>query len=518
MLVTTTPLRILIVEDDAGLATLVQEELCRQGLQCEAVATASACSSWLARQSADLLLLDYVLPDLAATGLIEQLERAGRLPPFIVITGHGDERVAVRLMKQGARDYLVKDSMLLERLPAVVGRVLREVTQERDLAAAEQALLASERRFREVLENVRLIAVELDLDGRVTFCNDCLLQLTGWTRDEVLGQNWFERFLPPDEQAAARTWHAENLQGAAHLLHHEDRIQTRPGEVRNIRWHNTAQRDSQGRITGTVSLGEDVTERKQAEAEIVRLNASLEQRVRQRTAQLEAANQELEAFSYSVSHDLRAPLRAIDGYARMLHDDLQDRLDDEGRRKLQIVCSEARRMGQLIDDLLRFSRLSRQSFEATETDMNALVREVYDRLRASSPSRVVDFRLSSLPAVAGAPSLLRQVWHNLIDNALKYTRTRAQALIEVCGADAGQEIIYSIRDNGVGFDMKYADKLFGVFQRLHSQAEFEGNGVGLALVQRIVRRHGGRIWAEAEPDRGATFHFALPAGQAGGDS
>jgi PAS domain S-box-containing protein len=513
-----TFMHILIVEDDAGLAQLFQEELCRQGIQCDTVATACACSSWLERQATDLLLLDYALPDMAGTGLIEQLKRADRLPPFIVITGHGDERVAVQLMKQGALDYLVKDAMLLERLPAVVGRVLRELAQERGLAAAERALHASERRFREVLENVRLVAVELDLDGRITFCNDYLVQLTGWPRDEVLGQNWFERFLPVGERAAARALHIESLQGTSPPLHHESRIQTRQGELRDVRWHNTAQRDGQARITGTVSLGEDITERKQAEAEIVRLNACLEQRVQQRTAQLEAANQELESFSYSVSHDLRAPLRAIDGYARMLHDDLRDRLEDEDRRKLQIVCSEARRMGQLIDDLLRFSRLSRQSITVTDVDMTALVREVDNRLRQPASKRVVDFRLSPLPEALGDQSLLRQVWHNLIDNALKYTRTQPRAVIEVRGATVGEEVVYSIQDNGVGFDMAYADKLFGVFQRLHSQSEFEGTGVGLALVQRIVVHHGGRIWAEAEPNRGATFHFALPVGKPVGDA
>ena len=383
---TATPSHILIVEDDAGLAQLFAQELGDQGYQCEALTSAAACLQWLAERTTDLLLLDHGLPDMTGSGLIDQLAPQGGLPPFVVITGHGDERLAVQFMKQGARDYLVKDQLLLDRLPAVVTRVLRELANERELAAAERALREAEQQFCEVLER----------------------------------------------------------------------------------------------------------------------------RVEQRTAELEAAYRELEAFSYSVSHDLRAPLRAINGYAGMLREDLHDRLDDEHRRWLKIVCGEAQRMGQLIDDLLRFFRLGRQSVRPMRIEMTALVREVYDRIRASCPDRPVEFRLSPLPPALGDPTLLRQVWDNLIDNAFKYTRGRAPAIIDVHGSPRGEEVVYSVEDNGIGFNMKYADKLFGVFQRLHAQSEFDGTGVGLALVHRIIDRHGGRIWAEAEPERGAKFHFSLP--------
>jgi signal transduction histidine kinase len=248
----------------------------------------------------------------------------------------------------------------------------------------------------------------------------------------------------------------------------------------------------------------------EAEDAVRQLNTELERRVIDRTAQLAEANQQLEGFTYSVSHDLRAPLRAIEGYSRMLEEDHRDQLDTDARRLLEVIAENTRRMSQLIDDLLTFSRLGRQSIVPTEIDMTALARETFDALAGSAYQVAPQLVLGALPTVQADRALLRQVWVNLLSNAAKYSSTRASPRIEITGRSDAEEHIYCVRDNGVGFDMKYYDKLFGVFQRLHSSSEFPGTGVGLAIVERIVARHGGRVWAEGKPDAGAAFYFSLP--------
>ena len=243
----------------------------------------------------------------------------------------------------------------------------------------------------------------------------------------------------------------------------------------------------------------DITDRKLALEEASRM-----------ATQLEAANKELEAFSYSVSHDLRAPLRAIDGYGRILVEDYTERLDDEGRRVLAVISSETRRMGQLIDDLLAFSRLGRQKLEMSEINMTTLAQAVFEEQLAQAPERNLQVDLKPMSPAYGDRAMLRVVFTNLISNAIKFTKHCDPAQIEIGSRNEDGQVVYYVKDNGAGFDMKYASKLFGVFQRLHSTEEFEGTGVGLALIQSVIRHHGGRIWAEAKVNEGATFTFALP--------
>jgi signal transduction histidine kinase len=241
------------------------------------------------------------------------------------------------------------------------------------------------------------------------------------------------------------------------------------------------------------------------------LNVDLDRRVKERTAQLEAANNELEAFSYTVSHDLRAPLRSMDGFSQAVLEDFGPLLPEEGQRYLQTIRDSAQRMGELIDDLLAFAKLGRQSLNKQPVATDPLVRGCLAELESSCQGRKVDVRLGELPACLADPALLRQVWINLLSNALKYTRMREAAVVEIGCERRDDRDIYFVRDNGTGFDMKYVDKLFGVFQRLHRVEDFEGTGVGLAIVQRIIQRHHGRIWPEATPGQGATFYFFLPA-------
>jgi light-regulated signal transduction histidine kinase (bacteriophytochrome) len=235
-------------------------------------------------------------------------------------------------------------------------------------------------------------------------------------------------------------------------------------------------------------------------------------RVRERTAELLAANKELDAFSYSVSHDLRSPLRAIDGYARMLEEDYGKALDAEGVRLLGVVRANSHRMGQLIGELLAFSRLGREPLRTRPVQLNELVKQIVDETEAEHNGRIIDFVIGTLGIAEADPTLLKQALVNLLSNAIKFTRDSHPAIIEIgCTSetDLGEATTYYVKDNGAGFDMKYYDKLFGVFQRLHSNAEYPGTGVGLAIVQRVIHRHSGRVWADSKPGEGATFYFTL---------
>jgi light-regulated signal transduction histidine kinase (bacteriophytochrome) len=252
-----------------------------------------------------------------------------------------------------------------------------------------------------------------------------------------------------------------------------------------------------------------VDELKRAQDEITKLNAELEVRVASRTAELETANKELEAFSYSVSHDLRSPLRAMNGFAGIVLEDFGPQLPEEGRRYLERIRNGGQRMGDLIDDLLAFSRLSRQPVNRQRMNSARIVQEVLDDLKPQQDGRQIEWRIGELPPCLADSALLKQVWVNLLSNAIKYSRDRKPAVVEAgCTRENGDDV-YFVRDNGVGFDMQYANKLFGVFQRLHRADEFEGTGVGLAIVQRIVHRHGGRVWAEGRINEGATFYFTI---------
>jgi len=268
--------------------------------------------------------------------------------------------------------------------------------------------------------------------------------------------------------------------------------------------------DDQKTVVGIFGISRDITELKEAQDKIGELNRELERRVAVRTAELEAANKELEAFSYSVSHDLRTPLRAIDGFSRMLLEDYGSELDDEGKRLLNVVRDNTGRMSRLIDDILHFSRTGRAGMSFSEIDMEGMARAVIDELKPLVAGRKLHISLGQLPGAQGDRAMLHQVFENLLSNAIKFTGRNEDAHIDIGGRIESGRAVYYVKDDGAGFDMQYADKLFGVFQRLHSVEEFKGTGIGLAIAKRIIVRHGGTIWAESEVGKGATFYFSIP--------
>jgi PAS domain S-box-containing protein len=378
----------------------------------------------------------------------------------------------------------------------------------RFLAAALQRLVdrmdPQEGRYRMLFEHSPLPMWVVDVETlRFLGVNEAAIQLYGYPRDGLLAMTAQEITLPAD----AETFREFARAASGVVIRAEFRHLKKNGVPIDIDavGHLVIWR---GRAARLVVLN-DITERKRTQEELERLNRELEDRVRSRTAQLEAANKELEAFSFSVSHDLRAPVRHIDGFVKLLERE-HPPSTERAAHYLRTIASSSRRMATLIDDLLALSRTGRAPLEMRTVQLNPLVEEVIVDLRPDVARRSIEWRVAPLPAVRGDPSLMRVVLQNLLDNAVKYTKLQADAVVEVgvMPLEQGKTAIF-VRDNGVGFDMRYSDRLFGVFQRLHRAEDFEGTGIGLATARRVIHRHGGRIWGEGEPGRGACFYFTV---------
>lgn len=413
-----------------------------------------------------------------------------------------------------------------------------------DRKKTEEKLISSELRFRELLEKVNLIAIILDKNGKVTFCNNHLLRMTGYKKEEIIDKDWFDLMIPIENPGVKEEF-INGLELGEVASRFENPILTKSGEKREINWSNVIQRNPDGEFSGVASIGEDITDRKIAEKEIQKLNEELERKVIERTNELElrskqlldnqnillkvvedlnlksvelqqstdllaAANKELEAFSYSVSHDLRAPLRAISGFVSILMEDYEKVLDEEGKRVCNVIYENAIRMGQLIDDLLSFSRLMRSELKQAKIDMYFMVKNIISDFEQTQDMSGKTIIIDEIPTISGDNNLMKQVWINLLSNAIKYSSKKDNPIIKIGSYKDQNTQVYYIEDNGVGFNMDYSHKLFGVFQRLHSVNEFEGTGVGLAIVQRIITRHHGHVWAEGKIGEGARFYFALP--------
>ncbi|MBN1205075.1 MAG: PAS domain S-box protein [Myxococcaceae bacterium] len=382
--------------------------------------------------------------------------------------------------------------------------LVRSIDQERRSEAERKS---AEAKFQQLVETAHEGVWTADAEGRTTYVNRFLANLLGYSIEEMLGRPIFD-FM--DEEAQREAARQLELRRQGHPAMLELRQRHKDGSAIWVQVNASPLQDEQGRYIGSLAMLSDISRRRAAEEEVRRLNQELERRIAERTAQLEFSNRELEAFAYTVAHDLRAPLRSITSFSDAILEDCPGQLDAVGQDYLKRIIGGARRMADLIDGILTLSRVNSTSLILREVDLSAIARSVLEQLQAQQPERRITLQLQKGLVAQGDPQLMRAVLENLLGNAWKFTRKRPEARIEFSATNDARGVrVYQVRDNGAGFDMTYGEKLFGVFQRLHTQQEFEGTGVGLATAQRIIRRHGGRIWGEGQPGQGACFSFTL---------
>ncbi|MDB6025363.1 MAG: hypothetical protein JWM68_1586 [Verrucomicrobiales bacterium] len=503
------PTEILIVEDDEMIAGILQRRLEKLGYVVSCTSTSGEEALVKVRKFRPML----VLMDVVLEGRMDGIEAAHRIRqefdiPVVYLTSHTDEDTLQRATLTSPFGYIVKPFESGELRAAIEIALYRH--------KADQQLRKMERWLATTLRSIGDGVITTDKNGRITMLNAVAETLTGWKQTDALGQPFDkvfkaikEKTREPIESPALRSLR----EGMTVNLEEDTLLITKDGREIPIDDSAAPIRDDAEKVVGAVVVFRDGSQRRNANASIKTLNDELENRVRQRTQQLEAANRELEAFTYSVSHDLTGPIRAIDGFASALAEDYGAVLDEEGKQFLNLVRQNTGRMGQMVNDFLRLSRVENTELQLRKTDMAALVREVMADPAVDAGPGEYKIEFGALPGACCDASLIRQVWANLFSNALKYSKSRKVARIVISGEIKKGETVYCVKDNGVGFDMKQADKLFGVFQRLHSGKEFEGNGVGLAIVRRIVLRHGGRVWATSKVNKGSAFYFTLPVRQ-----
>ncbi len=388
-------------------------------------------------------------------------------------------------------------------------------TQQPDLQTLYEQLRESEEKYRRFVENAADIIYRTDGEGRFIYVNPVSLRIFGYSEAEFMGKHYLELFHP-DFRNKARQFYATQFFNGQFTSYLEFPAVNKEGKQFWL-GQNVQPLMEEGQIIGFQAVARDITDRvlaeeamRKSDEEVRKLNAELEQRVIERTAQLENANRELEAFSYSVSHDLRAPLLTINGFSHFLGEHLGDKLDEEGKRLLTVIRSNTQMMQNLVSALLMLSKTNKKELEMVTIDMTQLAEETFNEIASPEVMKKIHIEFPAMPKANGDKLLMRQVWSNLLSNAIKFTLAKDERTITVGGRTEENRTIYFVKDSGAGFDMKDVGKLFGVFSRLHTDEQFEGTGVGLSIVRRVIHRHHGDVWAEGEPGKGATFYFSLP--------
>jgi len=525
---------ILIVDDTPANLDLLEKILTGAGYQVRSAGDGEVALRSVGVEPPGLILLDVKMPGMDGFEVCRRLKDDKRSSsiPIIFISILEDETARIKGFQTGGVDYInkpfhaeevlmrVNTHLTIHRMQLNLEEIVRERStelEEANLKLRQQIdehlltmgmLRESEEKYRRIVDTANEGIWMLNKDIRTILVNDQMARMLGYQVEEMTGQP-VEAFMFEEDVPDNRRKMDNRRQGIAE--HYERRFRCKDGQTLWTLVSGTPVYDSEHHFNGTCGMLTDITERKRAEEKIHTLNIELEQRVRERTAQLEAANEELEAFSFHVAHDLRAPLLHVEGFIEILQERIKEILDEKSQHYMAVISDSAKRMGMLIDDLLSFSRMGRQEMSRMQVDLGALVREVIREFEPETSGRAIHWRIANLPVVTGDRAMLRIVLVNLISNALKFTKLREQAEIEIgCLPARETETTVFVRDNGVGFDMKYADKLFGVFQRLHKPEDFEGTGIGLANIRRIITRHGGTTWAEGKVDQGATVYFSLP--------
>jgi PAS domain S-box-containing protein len=501
------PLRLLIVEDSEDDADLLLRVLRPAGYEpaYEIVDTLPTMRTALEDKDWDVITSDHAMPQFSAPAALALAKELRPNSPFIVVSGENDLNLAVSLMKSGARDYIRKED--LTRLVPTIKEVMHEVEVGREQQQAEHSLQVSEARYRRLFETAQDGILILDADtGQITDVNPYLIKMLGYPQEYFVGKKLWEIGSFKDSEASKSTFLELQTQG---YVRYED-LPLEASDERRVDVEFVSNVYTVGEKKVIQCNIRNITRRKQAETKVRLLNEELEQRMQDRTVQLQVLTNEAENFSYSIAHDLRAPLRWIGGFAQALEEGHASQLDAEGRRFIQKIRDSTAHMGTLLDGLIELARFSRTDLRRTAVDLTATVRRVAAELQQDDPERKVELVVAEGITADGDPRLLQRVLENLLNNAYKFTAKRALARIEFGVAPQGDgRVAYFVRDNGIGFDMAYADQLFGAFHRLHGAKEYPGTGIGLATVERIIHRHGGQVWAEGTENTSATFYFTL---------